>query len=259
MGWLALSFLFGVLVGSGELLSRYKDAPKDLIKFPAAWLYMAVNGCASAIAYGVIVGFGWQFGRQETDATTRFLMVVAAGTSAMAILRSSFAKIRYQGVDINVGAQAFLDAYLATSDRAVDRSRAKQRDAEVTEIMADLDFGRTAACLPPYCFQLLQNSAPEEEAAIGASVLALIRDEDIEESVKARMLGLQLMVAVGPDVLRQAVTSLRPVLQQDEPSSALSSTAAAVLARLMSAPGQSEFESFNFRLGDPKKQSGDGD
>ncbi|MCP5110064.1 MAG: hypothetical protein GY953_04440, partial [bacterium] len=61
MEWV-LAALFGGLVGAGELVSRYRDAPVPAVWNRPAAFYIALNIAASLSAVELIHHFGWQFG-----------------------------------------------------------------------------------------------------------------------------------------------------------------------------------------------------
>lgn len=204
--------LLAALVGFSELLTRYRDDPMKLTGYTATIVYCAINASAAILALGVVRALDLTFGFAATDNIVYWLQILAAGTSAMVLLRTSVAKVRVHGVDVAIGPQAFLDALQAAADRQVDRRRAKDRESVVTPLMEDVDFDTASKILPPYCFQLLQNSSPGEEAAVAAEVLKY-RELDLPDSVKARLLGLMLLSVVGKEVLKEAVDSLRPLLR----------------------------------------------
>jgi hypothetical protein len=204
--------LIGASVGGGELITRYRDKPSLLIFRPAAYGYAAINAVAAVAVLNLVDALGWHFGLGKSYSSTE-LSVIVSGTSAMALLRSSFANVRVGNTTVPIGLQAVLEVYLWALDRSIDRRRAKQRDKLIGEIMDGFDFQLATASLPGYCFQLLQNSGPDEEAAVGSSIRQLRDDEELPEEVKIRILGLQLLAVVGEDVLRQAVKGLKAILK----------------------------------------------
>ena len=58
LDWVAVALLGG-LVGTSELISRYKDDPWAAIRNWPARFYIAINGAASVGALGVIHANGW--------------------------------------------------------------------------------------------------------------------------------------------------------------------------------------------------------
>jgi hypothetical protein len=74
--------------------------------------------------------------------------------------------------------------------------------------MEGISYAKASTGLPPYCLALMQNVPSDEQVGLTKS-LALLDQAQIDEAVKVRILGLQLMNVVGPSVLTAAVASLR--------------------------------------------------
>jgi len=79
--------LLGALVGGGELVSRYRDAPKAALYTRPALVYLALNLAASILALAMIRGYGWTF--NAVGASQRWTQVLVAGVGAMALFRTS--------------------------------------------------------------------------------------------------------------------------------------------------------------------------
>ena len=60
--WYVVVLVFGVGIGTAELVARYRDDPWDALGSGAARLYVALNGAAALLAYVLIVSFDWDFG-----------------------------------------------------------------------------------------------------------------------------------------------------------------------------------------------------
>lgn len=202
--WVAL---LGGLVGTGELISRYRDEPGRVFRAPSAYLYILVNIAAAVLGLRLIRLFEWKFGMGDGGAKLRYAQILVAGTAAMALLRSSLFTARVGNQDVGVGPSLFMNTFLLATDRGVDRARALARDAMLTEVMQGVSFERAYKVLPAHCLGLMQNLSPDEQAALGRQVAA-IRSSDMEDHQKARLLGLALLNLVGERVLRQVVTSL---------------------------------------------------
>lgn len=208
MDWIVAAIL-GLLVGSSEVISRYKDLPRRaLLSLPGAG-YVCLNGAASLAAYGLIVLYQPDFGldRQKVDAL-RWTRVLVAGVGAMAFFRTSLFTVRAGDRDIGIGPVSFLQIFLAALDRAVDRLRAQSRALDVGNIMQGASYTDLVEALPTFCLALMQNLPKEDQQQLANSLL-LLRDAQIEDYVKVRILGLYLMNAVGPDALTAAVKSLQ--------------------------------------------------
>jgi hypothetical protein len=199
LDWAAAAVLGGV-VGASELISRYKDDPGAAIKSWPAIFYITINSAASTGAYGLVRANGW-FG------PSRWTQVLMAGVSAMAFFRTSLFVVRAGDRDVGVGPSGFLQIFLTAADRAVDRKRAAARSDGVAEVMKGIDFDKALRALPPYCVALMQNVSPEDQQVLNR-VLEGLEKREAEPSVKALLLGIELINVVGVDVLTTAVKSL---------------------------------------------------
>jgi hypothetical protein len=205
--WAAVALLGG-LVGTSELISRYKDAPAAALKSLPARFYVFVNALASVVALGVIHA-------NPTWFAARWTQVLMAGASSMALFRTSLFVVRAGDRDIGVGPSSFLQIFLNAADRAVDRVRAAARSGAVWPIMDGLDYQKAFRALPPLCLALMQNMPDEDQKALARDLEALNRS-DVDPAVKVKLLGLTMMNAVGMDVLTAAVNSLRELIRSGE-------------------------------------------
>ena len=200
LDWVAVALLGGI-VGTSELISRYKDDPWAAVRSWPARFYIAVNCAASLGALGLIHANRW-FG------PTRWTQILMAGVSAMAFFRTSLFVVRAGDRDVPVGPSGFLQIFLAAADRAVDRQRAAARSAAVVAAMKGVDYEKAKDALPPYCLALMQNVSDGEQKDLKDAVETLAGGR-MDGSIKGRILGLQLMKVVGPVVLTAAVEALR--------------------------------------------------
>src|SRR6266496_3570606 len=95
------ALLLGILVGLAELVSRYRDAPKQALYTWPAVLYLLLNGAASGLALALILGFGWTFGAPASS--LRLARVLVAGVGAMGLFRTSLFTVRAGDKDVGVG------------------------------------------------------------------------------------------------------------------------------------------------------------
>jgi hypothetical protein len=160
--WVAVALLGG-MVGTSELISRYKDAPAAALSSLPARFYILVNALASVAALGVIHA-------NPTWFAARWTQVLMAGLSSMALFRTSLFVVRAGDRDIGVGPSSFLQIFLNAADRAVDRVRAEARSDAVGPIMDGLDFGKAFRALPPLCLALMQNMPDEDQKVDSGAV-----------------------------------------------------------------------------------------
>jgi hypothetical protein len=153
-------FGIGALVGLGELVSRYRDAPEHAVRTMPALLYIALNSVAAIAALQLVETFNVIPGKTEGDAISRILL---AGFGAMAFFRTSVFTVRVGDQDVSIGPVAFLQIVLHATDRAVDRVRADARAGAVAACMAGVSFDAAKAALPAFCLALMQNVPAEEQ------------------------------------------------------------------------------------------------
>lgn len=205
IAWIAVALLGGA-VGLAELVTRYKDQPSDLPGSASFWVYLALNGGASVLAYGLIEMFGWSFGL-AAGAPQQTARVLVAGVAAMALFRSSLFTLRMGDQDVSIGPSALLSSLLSVVDRGVDRRNAKRRSKTIGRIMHGVSFARAKVALPAYCLQLMQNVPDDEGRKLRTSIDALAIT-DMDDKLRSLNLGLLLINTVGPDVLETAVQQL---------------------------------------------------
>lgn len=200
-----LAGFIGLLVGAGELIARYRDAPFRAVETLPGFGYILINALVAALAFRMIHSLDAL--HLATSANRAMWEVLAGGFGAMAFFRSSLFTVRIGDKDVPVGPSLFLQVILAATDRACDRLRAKPRAGAVREIMQGVDFQRAAAALPAVCFNLMQNVSKQEQQDF-ATTTAELRNSDMDDTSRTYVLGLALMNVVGEGVLRSAVQSL---------------------------------------------------
>ena len=205
--------VFGALVGLGELVSRYKDAPeRALVGSPSAWFYCFINAVASVVALFSLVVLDVNFGK--TSAALTWTRTMVAGFGAMAFFRTSIFTVRIGTQDIGVGPVGFLQVILGAIDRAIDRRRAAGRAGEVDALMRNLSFDKSVIALPTFCLALMQNLSDDDQKRLAQSLISL-KQTDLPDGVKLRILGIYLLNAVGPVALNSAITSLGNEIRQN--------------------------------------------
>lgn len=198
--------LIGALVGAGEIVSRYKDAPGTALRLTSAWLYVLLNGAAAWLALYISRAMGWTFGGNTTDQQAVF-QVLVAGFGAMVFLRSSLFTVRIGETEVGIGPSAMLTALMAAADRNIDRARARSRLQTSTEIMRNFNAQRDYAALITLVCSAMQNATTDESSAITTAATALMTGA-MSERHKADALGLILLNLAGEELLRQAVNSM---------------------------------------------------
>ena len=210
--------LLGLLAGIGELFTRYRDAPSVVLGRRAGLTYLAVNGAAGAIALLAVRALDLRTGPAVGSPTDRerWGLVLLAGFSAMALLRSSLFTLRVGDRDVPIGPAAALKAILDVLDRAVDREQAARRDQFLDTLPAGWAPDPTGIrTLSGYCLGLMQNVTSDEQKALGQQIEQLITNRALSPRHRLRLTCLLLLPVVGADVLRRA---LARVHQDDRPA-----------------------------------------
>ena len=208
--WYAVVLVFGIAIGTAELVARYRDDPWDALGSWPARIYIALNGAASFFAYLLIVSFKWDFGASELQKP--WIQAMVAGFGSMAFFRSSLFTLRVGQTEMAVGPGVLFQILLNATDRGTDRSRAKPRSDIVTKIMQGVSFDAAQAALPNFCFELMQN-VPETERLQFRTIVETLAKQPMRDTVKAYNLGLMLLNVVGERVLEAAVTAMGPQIQ----------------------------------------------
>src|SRR5688572_26861 len=146
--WLTVG-LIGLLVGVGELTSRYRDAPLAAIRSWPGLAYLAVNAAVSLWVFSLAQMFGWTVGVDASADPDKLAMaqVLAAGFGAMALLRSAIFTVRVGSADVAVGPAQVIQVLFTAVDNEVDRLSAQRRADEITEIMSGVEFDKAAQAL----------------------------------------------------------------------------------------------------------------
>lgn|GEM_PF-981384 len=208
--WYAVVLIFGIAIGTAELVARYRDDPWDALGSWPARIYIALNGAAAFFAYVLIVSFDWDFGASAGQKT--WIQAMVAGFGSMAFFRSSLFTLRVGQTEMAVGPGVLFQILLNATDRGTDRSRAKPRSDIVTKIMQGVSFDAAQAALPNFCFELMQN-VPETERLQFRTVVETLARQPMRDTVKAYNLGLMLLNVVGQRVLEAAVKAMGPQIQ----------------------------------------------
>lgn len=202
----ALAASIGGLVGLGELIFRYRDAPAALFRRSASWAYVGFNAAAATAALAFIVAFGWRFGQTDED-SLRVTRVLVAGFGSVALFRTNLFVVKAGDENIGAGPSLLLASLLGATDRAVDRYQARKRAEDVSPIMADVSFELASQALVSFALTATVSVPPQAKEDLKTGVAAL-ESADFPDQTKSMILGLMLIDVVGLDVLRQSVEAL---------------------------------------------------
>lgn len=208
--WEAVSAaIFGALVATAELVTRYRDDPAAALISAPAIIYVSVNAIAALGAYYLIKTFGWTFG--ATGAAVDITQVLTAGFGSASLFRSSLFNVTAGDQVVGVGPSAVLAVILGAADRAVDRQRAVVRSAQATRIMRGVSFERSADALIAFTVATMQNVTAEEAQSVQNRIAQLRdrRNDDIPDSIKSYILGVSLLTLTGGKVLEGVAAQIR--------------------------------------------------
>lgn len=205
----AVVALFGLCAGTAELLSRYRDAPKTAIGRWPGLAYLAVNALAGVGGLAVVELLDLQFGLEPGE-KLRWVRVLVAGFSSVALFRSSLFTVRAGDKDVPIGPAAALQAILATLDRAVDRKQAEDRDEFVGNLESDVpNDANRLRFLGAYCLGLMQNVPAGEQKQLEEQINTIILDRRLTPRDRLVLACLQLMAVVGHGVLSKAIQRMK--------------------------------------------------
>ena len=208
--WIIVAGL-GFLVGMSDLLSRYRDAPTAVLRTVPALVYQAINAIASVAALLAARGFGWiSTNPSVTSNESHWLQILAAGLGAMALLRTSLT-FRAGDRAVSIGLSTILEVILNSVDSSVDRVRGRSRDRVIRRVMRGISFDRAYEALPAYCIALMQRLPPADQKRLTDSIAAIAtrKSPGFPDSIRARLLGLEIMNVMGEGILAAAVESLQ--------------------------------------------------
>jgi hypothetical protein len=203
---------FGGLVGTVELITRYRDDPRSAVLSAAAGTYILVNVIASVGALYVLHVFDLRFGFRITQTEqTRTVQVLVAGIGSAILFRSAVLSVVVGDQLVNLGPSAILAILTSAADRAVDRRRARIRCKSVAKYMANASFEKAAAALPAVCWGAMQNATRQEIDAVENIINGLksAANTDVPDQVKSYILGFALLDVVGESVLQEIAEALR--------------------------------------------------
>ncbi len=205
--------VLGLMLGSAELMGRYRDEPVRVFQSGYAWVYVGVNGILAVISLYLIQRLGLSFvpddaGSSSVD-SARIYDVMTAGFGGAAFFRSSVMRTKVGDTDVAIGPAIVIDTLLKVTDRGVDRYRARRRADDIAAMMNNVNLDQASRLVIPFCTALMQNVAAAERENLQQAVLSLGKDTNIDSKTKPMILGLRLVNIVGFGVLQSAIGVLR--------------------------------------------------
>ena len=212
----AATFLIGGMVGAAELLSRYRDNPRDAAGSAPGIVYMICNGLAAVLALFLLRHFDFPGFKTPTDSLAAQALI--AGTGAMVIIRSKLFTIRQpNGSDVAFGPAFVLDTFLSTINREVDRRRMPLRNRKVADWAARLrphSFRRAAPFLNA-ALAAFQDMDEDDAQRLRDEYTALESDPKFaayDDEVKYYLVGFDILTVFGEPAFESLFESLEKYL-----------------------------------------------
>jgi hypothetical protein len=211
LGCTLAAFVFGLLVGLSELLSRYRDEPLLAATTNSGLGYLVLNGIISLSAFAVMRKYSAQiFPGIQGDL---FLTSIVSGFGAMAIFRSKLFTFRStDGKDYPIGPSIVLDAVLKTLDSKIDRRRATERQIEVFDSIDGLKFKPVADYIEA-SLNAFQNLSQEDKAQIIAVIDQYRKLPDWPDTLKCLGLGFAFLTIAGDENFEQVIENVQKYIK----------------------------------------------
>jgi hypothetical protein len=218
VSWAFATFLFGVLVGLSEILSRYRDEPLLAASTAAGLGYLSLNGVISLAAFAVLRKYPQQIFPTLKD--DLFLTSIISGFGAMAVFRSKFFTFRSaDGKDFPIGPAIVLDTILRTIDSKIDRRRATERQAQVFESMITLhDFVNVSSYFEA-SLSSFQNLSQDDKTEIKNVIDQYRALTSWPDTLKCLGLGFAFLNISGEENYDQVMANLRKFIADQKSQS----------------------------------------
>ena len=216
--WLILlSGILGAIVGSSEIVSRYRDEPARALRSAPALTYLGLNALVSICVYGLLTHYAKTF--IPSLSKDPLMRSITAGFAAMAILRSKFFTLRTEkGDDVGIGPDAAISAFLSAADRGVDRVRAKRRLDLVFESASKIS--QLDHCKDSIKVSLLslQNLGTRDMAEINKTIDDIFKDDSRfpDTELKLQAICYEVLTTVGEYNFSKLISNLVQVAARRE-------------------------------------------
>ena len=208
-----ICFLFGLLTGTSELLSRYRKLSLIFKTAPGLW-YIFINGFVSALAYFILI-------RSPLENDKHYINILVAGFSSLAILRSSFFiyKNKETGQSTPIGLSIVIQVFLDWADRTFDQEQSTNELSEVAKIMSNVDYRKANTEMVSLAINFMDNLSDVEKQKLSEYVKEL-DNLPIPNQTKSLNLGKAISKLTGISLLAKIKENLGSrVLENQETSS----------------------------------------
>lgn len=222
-----LAPLLGASVGYSELTGRYARAPFSIFHDGSktyTLTYIMVNATAALGTFIILHDRDFGFNIYGTTHLSRSLI---AGTSAMAILRSSLMDVKINDRTFTIGFSPILQSILKAADRAIDRCQSEETLAELEKIdFTGFRYELMVNNLLLQCINTLESLSTEELTAIENSIARLNEKKGkVDELTLCKTLVLIISTYTGmkliTDIIKTNASSYKQKLvNENEPVTA---------------------------------------
>lgn len=200
--------ILGALLGAATLLSRFRYAQFRMLASWYSVLFLAVNALAALAALFLVQALGW-----ASASTNKWALVLVTGVGALAILKTSIT-LQIGESPLHIGLNQIPDAFLKAITDHIAREQAVQIDHDV-DLIKDVVFASAYDKLPAYCLGLVPGDTEELQAKVG-KVIKKLHESDFPDAIKRDLMAVELINAVGRDVLRVGVDRLGPSIKRPQ-------------------------------------------
>jgi hypothetical protein len=191
-----LSALFGIFVGSAEVISRYRDEPFGATFSPPGIVYVALNGTIAAAAYGFLDHYKDSIFPGLKD--DLLLTSIVAGFGAMVVMRSKLFNFKTEGgEDFAIGPDAVISTFLSSVDRKIDRFRSSLRQEVVYEETVKIENPLNAAGFFRTSIASYQNLSDAEKAELDTLIKQVLDNKELGPRLKLMAIGFAFLNVYG--------------------------------------------------------------
>ena len=215
--WTFATFVFGLLVGLSEILSRYRDEPLLAASTNFGLAYLSLNGLVSLAAFMLLRRYPTQiFPSLQNDL---LLSSIVAGFGAMVVFRSKLFTFRSSdGKDYPIGPAIVLDTVLKTIDSKIDRRRATERQLEVFRSVIGIQNFSDMADYFEASLSSFQNLSQDDKSEIKTVIDQYRSLTGWPDTLKCLGLGFAFLTIAGDENYAQVMVNLKAFIANQNPA-----------------------------------------
>ena len=200
-----IAALCGLIVGSAEIFSRYKDEPFKAVFCGWGISYLLLNSLLSALAFWLIVLSNTV--TNDMAVIHKLQYSVLAGFGAVLVMRTKLFSVKSEaGEPISIGPDFVISTYLNMMDRQIDRRRAIDRSRLIKKKMENIDFGAAEMAVVTLLMNSMQNLSSSEKEKLGVRIKEIEEASELSNQDKANMLGFVILDYGGEEFFKEVFT-----------------------------------------------------